>query len=152
MKREIPWPYSFPIKISTAEGFKLPLKPTSKTSSTHQNGSPCMNSPKKSPPGLRTVAEGDLTLQLMRGHKQPMVPRDGLDKRARPSITKRCMLKNQDTDRWRRHERADRKNPSMDTTGFLPVASKKLNRPFVGCDSDKDAVNLALSRLRKEAS
>src|SRR5208283_126629 len=70
MKREIPWPYSFPIKISTAEGFKLPLKPTSKTSSTHQNGSPCMNSPKKSPPGLRTVAEGDLTLQLMRGHKK----------------------------------------------------------------------------------
>src|SRR5271157_3316983 len=78
MKREIQRPYSFPIKNSTAGGFKLPLKPTSKTSSTHQNGNPCMNSPKKSPPGLRTVAGGDPTLQLMRGHKQPVDGHDTL--------------------------------------------------------------------------
>ncbi len=37
-------------------------------------------------------------------------------------------------------------------TGTVGVAAKKLNRRFVGCDTDKDAVNLALSRLRKEES
>jgi len=37
-------------------------------------------------------------------------------------------------------------------SGTVAVASKKFNRGFTGCDNDKDAVNQALSRLRKEAS
>ncbi len=35
-------------------------------------------------------------------------------------------------------------------SGTTAVAAKRLNRRFVGCDEDEDAVNITLARLAQE--